>query len=457
MGEFQIINGDAIDILRQIPNDTIDSLVTDPPAGINFMGKTWDKPGILGISGGLAMPSTTSTRNPSCKNCGGRKRAGDKTKACVCEVPDWNDLDYRLADRNNFISFIELIARECLRVLKPGAHGVVWALPRTSHWTATALEQAGFEVRDVITHHFGTGFPKSLNVSKAIDSSGGPHAIRRMEMGDDYEPSGRGRLNYDHGGGSVMNGVVDATREPSDIAKIWNGWGTALKPATEHWILVRKSLTGTVAANVQEYGTGALNIDACRIGAGTLVPGGEPHIEGRWPANLVLSHSEWCEDGACLPNCPVKLLDGQSGQTLSTGGVNGGGLGNNILGRFANAKPSATAGGFGDKGGASRFFYIAKPSTAERDAGLAAFPKTGSRANVHPTVKSIALMSWLVRLISPPGGLVLDPFCGSGTTGMASLLGGWNFLGIEKDPEYAKIAEARISYVAGQTTGNAAA
>jgi len=266
--------------MAELPAGVADSLVTDPPAGISFMGKEWDA------------------------NKGGRR--------------EW-------------VAWLTQVAAASMRVMKPGAHGLVWALPRTSHWTATALEDAGFEVRDVVMHLFGTGFPKTK---------------------------------------------------------------TVLKPAAEHWILIRRPLAEqTVTANVNRYGTGTLNIDACRTPDG-----------GRWPANLILS--EPAEDA------------------------------------FSNA---------------AKFLYVAKPSTKEKDAGLEAFPLVASGVgalrdagrgklarNTHPTVKAIALMRYLVRLITPPGGTVLDPFMGSGSTGVAALREGFDFIGIEREQEYFDTARARI-------------
>ncbi len=382
----------------------------------------------------------------------------------------------KMAENHRWIAWLAGVMREAYRVMKPGAHGLVWALPRTSHWTATALEDAGFEVRDVVMHLFGTGFPKSLNVAKAIEAGGGPEAIRRLSMGGAYEPSGRGRVNYDHGGGSAMNGATGPV-ELSDAAKQWEGWGTALKPAAEHWILIRKPLGGTVAANVAEYGTGALNIDACRIGAearpvmvrtSTVVgansmsgastgatSSGETTTLGRWPATVTLD-----EEAAAA-------LDAQSGFSKSPGKVTRGGKRGLEFGMARQENVSCPS----DSGGASRFYYVAKPSRSERDAGCEHLPvksggeatdredgsagvdnpragagRTGGARNFHPTVKSIALMRWLVRLITPPGGCVLDPFAGSGSTGVAALAEGARFIGVERDPDYFEIAKARLSH-----------
>ena len=341
-------HGDCLDVLRTLPDASVDSVVTDPPAGIAFMGKAWDE------------------------DKGGRRQ---------------------------WIAWLAEVMAEALRVLKPGGHALVWALPRTSHWTATALEDAGFEVRDCLVHVFGSGFPKSHN-----------------------------------------------------LAKQWQGWGTALKPASEHWWLVRKPLVGTVAANVQQYGTGALNIDASRVGTSKRVPGcpktapasahtvslsgyaggsGYDANVGRWPPNLLLSHTEDCVEGACADGCAVAEMDRQSGTTRGTRHRRGNGMG------FHGNDGESVVRGHTDIGGASRFFpvfrYQAKPSQSEKGA-----------INVHPTVKSIALMDWLIRLVTPPGGVVLDPFMGSGTTGVAAVRGGFGFIGIERENEYLAIARARI-------------
>ncbi len=306
--------------------------------------------------------------------------------------------------RGEFIVTMIAIFSEALRVLRPGAHALVWAIPRTSHWTATALEDAGFEIRDVIHHLFGTGYPKSRNV---------------------------------------------------------DGRGTTLKPAAEHWILARKPLAGTVTANVQAHATGTLNIDECRIGG----------VGGRWPANVVLSHSEGCGPDVpvsaetistarwvCAPGCAVAELDTQSG-TLKSGSMAAGvyaGRKGTVYSRDAGRPLAADI--IGSTGGASRFFYCAKPSPAEREAGCEDLPvqpdgEAGAgRRNHHPTVKSVGdddkpgLMRWLVRLVTPTGGVVLDPFMGSGSTGMAAVLEGFKFVGIERDPAYKQIADARICY-----------
>lgn len=429
--EWQILNGDCLDVLRRLPADCIGAMVTDPPAGIGFMGKTWDK------------------------DHGGRA--------------EW-------------IAWLRSIMQECLRVLKPGAHALVWAIPRTSHWTATAIEEAGFEIRDVVTHHFGTGFPKSLNISKAIDAAAGAERPIIGSLGRSFRPhADQGNEGWQRPSHDVIgNKTAPATTEAAQ----WEGWGTALKPATEHWILARKPLTGTVAASVLANGTGGLNIDACRISCeggspaaqrreaatrtGNAPMSGKPAAEsddegrigrrgdpavyaakhpgeslGRWPANLVLSHSPECGPTECAKGCPVAEIDGQSGDRPGSHDQTPARSGNSTF--VGTGKYDGK--GRNDAGGASRFFYVAKPSTSEREEGLAHLPKTpAGRANHHPTVKSIALMSWLIKLISPPGATVLDPFAGSGTTGVASVLGGWTFIGIEREEEYAAIARARIEH-----------
>jgi len=405
--------GDCLDILKTIPDDSVHSLVTDPPAGISFMGKSWDS---------------------------------DK------------------GGREHWVKWMSEVMRECLRVMKPGAHGLVWALPRTSHWTATALEDAGFEVRDVITHLFGNGFPKGLDISKAIDKANGE---KRLVVGEVKKTQSFGRNTATGFGGDIdRNNVMQITSAASAASAAWQGWRTALKPASEHWILVRKPCSDkTIAANVLEHGCGGINVDGCRIGTeqrtysidGALRTGkffqngaNQPLKErdyqtvvGRFPANLILSHSHYCTDEQCDIECAILQLDAQSGP-CKTGALTSQlrpknkiygsaantykiyGLAANTLGKPRVYTPDAATG-------ASRFFYCAKVSLSERGEG-----------NNHPTVKAQKLMRYLCRLITPPQGIVLDPFMGSGSTGLAAKSEGFEFIGIEKDPEYFKIAEARI-------------
>jgi DNA modification methylase len=564
---MKIIHGDCLDILKGIDTNSIDSLVTDPPAGISFMGKEWDS------------------------NKGGSK--------------EW-------------IKWMSQVMSACLRVLKPGAHALVWAIPRTSHWTATALEDAGFEIRDVVTHLFGSGFPKSLDISKAIDKAAG---LERERV-----PGGQGGVNQ-------ILGSRKSGEAISGEAKQWQGFGTALKPASEHWILCRKPISEkTVAANVLKWGCGGINIDKSRIPANNEAWENEENLcdlcvkrvannarqstqetkesiaaenadikasektlgilpdvisseaigcsdetskentstslnmstcgkstqekenkeasfsttstrtdpttglktcsmcaqpltsnttritgQGRFPSNLVLSHNPDCVevgvkkvgsgelkksgtrdlDGPsnsmnsfnqkvkyapdnygtetvaafeCTPGCAVAELDRQSG-------VSGGDKRMHKKGGIAPAGNGQTHGHMGvieaspnyqDSDGASRFFYCAKASKRERNEGCEGLPektwkdqgyrdndsthlspragagRTSASANHHPTVKPLKLMSYLIRMITPPGGIVLDPFCGSGSTGVAAKKEGFQFLGIEREKEYIEIAKKRI-------------
>ena len=643
--------GDCLDVMRTLDADSLDALVTDPPAGIGFMGKAWDR------------------------DKGGREQ---------------------------WIAWLADVMGEALRVLKPGAHGLVWALPRTSHWTGAALEAAGFEVRDCLTHMFGSGFPKSLDVSKAIDRAAGAErekvgAVQRT--GPTHCPEAFGRDGIKPAGMPSL--VYDITTPATDAAKQWDGWGTSLKPAGEKWFwvrkpmrvldmcamlldevdtlcseiaklagptsepfrvpssagrvdsvpmpvpiqaggdpvpaipigevadllgvmdtspsesratiawniawswrstladickaasmsttetatglttelrtlslclaqitpasiiqvesspsggpssaaivsnllsalhqrcdairtlfapsnvtepaaslaestrkllppasemsgadfagdhdhiwLVRKPFRGTVAANVQQHGCGALNIGGCRVpsaestkrplgsvsmwgtDAGDAVGGSDA---GRFPPNVLLSHHPDCGD-QCEADCPVRMLDEQSGERPSGIAVTRNGGGRKIWGA-RNTDGPMTDSGYSDSGGASRFLprfrYSPKPSRAEREAGCgdmatqepraqygdglntATKVRTDQqategvsrtlRANTHPTVKGVDLMRWLCRLITPPGGTVLDPFCGSGSTGCACKVEGFGFVGIEQSEEYATIARARIA------------
>lgn len=425
---MSITQGDSLEVLKRIQDNSIDSMVTDPPAGIAFMGKKWDTSDI-------------------------------------------------------FHQQMHLIFRECLRVLKPGAHGFVWAIPRTSHWTAAALEEAGFEIRDVISHVFGTGFPKSHNIGKALDRAAGEERdiAHHSHFGDAFICNACGKS----AGGSASNCQCDTTGQPiTEEAAQWEGWGTALKPASEHWLLVRKPLAeSTIAKNVLKYGTGAINIDASRIGSSGARNNGnsngtvgsnsigvygkaikQDYGMGRFPANFMLSHHEECGN-KCHSDCAVAELDRQSG-ICSPGGW--GHVKTTGFGKFGGGKSEPTGKRInGTAGGASRFFYCAKPNKAERDAGCEELEEkeivqfqTGNgasgkpssisegrdtrRRNNHPTVKPTKLMRYLITMITPPGGSVLDPFAGSGTTGVAAIETGREPVLIERETEYVDIAKARL-------------
>lgn len=405
-----MLNGDCLELLKTLPDDSVDSLVTDPPAGISFMGKSWDE------------------------DKGGRKQ---------------------------WIAWMSEVMVECLRVLKPGAHGLVWAIPRTSHWTATALEDAGFEIRDVVTHIFGSGFPKSHDISKAFDKT---EKNERPIVGyRDATKSVHGTGIPDKTGSHKYTGELRSNEPVGSNAHKWQGFGTALKPASEHWILVRKPLSeDTIAANVLKHGVGGLNIDASRIegaprtthadgnirtksgnpnnGENPMPLGPYAAATGRFPANLVLSHNPDCED-SCTDACAVAALDAQPheyGMKLYSAGNKNPtkiGKGKNVAfsGEIENVDASRFQLG-GDPQSVSRFFYCAKASKKDKGAG-----------NVHPTVKSSSLMSYLIKLITPPKGIVLDPFAGSGSTGVSAVKEGFAFIGIEKELEYYEIAVKRIS------------
>jgi len=583
---MRVIQGDCLEVLKILPNNSVDSVVTDPPGQFRFMNVSWDE-----------EPPEGSTQ------------------------------------------WLTQIFAECLRVLKPGGHALVWALPRLSYKTGQALDNAGFEVRDCITHLFGTGFPKSLSISKAIDREAG---AERPILGEHPQPAGNkaGSASYMMG----VNGMPETamiTGNATDEAKKWNGWGTAIKPASEHWWLCRKPLAeGTVASNVVKHGTGGLNIDACRIQAddhdklvknwtnrktpsgfaGGLFDGGEQSAEaqqqgaptGRFPANVVLTHHDECAD-QCDENCPIRMLNEQTGQLGKSTGTSRGSVDNVVYGKYN--KLDKTQCGYGDRGGASRFFatfkrtecgskstkaddtsvgknqvasgdsvlrtdmygrsisdqfrmgtiYITRTSTHSTmmfpisnasslenthsctitcegtlnssmelstksvsivsstealitfDGGatqvikgtvtiapvnntqntalnicatgeprignitlpgaekitpkmnastLSAGPdirrrffytakaskadkSAGDLKNTHPTVKSTQLMRYLIRLITPPGGVVLDPFGGSGSTGVAAGEEGMDCIMIEMQPEYVEIAKKRLGLTEG--------
>ena len=454
IGEHTLIHGDALAVLQTMQENSIDALVCDPPAGISFMNKTWDS------------------------HKGGR---------------------------DSWIAWLSEIMQEALRCLKPGGHAVVWALPRTSHWTATALENAGFEIRDVITHLFGSGFPKSLDVSKAIDKQLGHQRNVLGVSSNQREAHKKGGMGFDSFVGEGETSLL-LTAPASLEAQQWNGWGTALKPSNEHWILCRKPFAEkSIAENVLKWGTGALNIDASRIGTkedmnardfddsrrtslkfSGLFNGGRDGEyrdrvgvvpNGRFPANTLLSHSDDCVESGCTPDCPVLLLDEQSG-TLKTGNINP--HVNRANATFNKNTSEYIISAFkGDAGGASRyfqtFFYAAKASSRERNAGCedlieksvgevtsridgskglqsprAGAGRTHGAFNHHPTVKNIKLMRYLVRLVTPPHGIVLDCFTGSGSTLVAAIEEGFSCIGIEQEEEYVVIAQARIHHAVQQ-------
>ena len=479
-------HGDCLEVLAEIPRASIDAVITDPPYGLEFMGKDWDRFRVddrtarwsedrsggagrvdredsgNGAFGRVAFSKRRTTSR--CLTCG--KRDAFRNPHSCGDAAEWTTewVDGRPIELRAFQNWVEQWAAECLRILKPGGYLLAFGGTRTYHRLACGVEEAGFEIRDTIAWMYGSGFPKSHNVSKQIDKDAGIEPSRIVEneggslggLGDAGWNATPRHLQYD---------------EPvTDEAKRWNGWGTALKPAHEPIVVARKPLAGTVAANVLEHGTGALNIDAARVGVegGTRAVGkgqasagvygdglnstpSEEIDAGRWPATVAL-------DGEA-----ADLLDEQAPNT-GGGGFPGakGGIGQGDI--YGAPEGLRDTGRIDPNGGASRFFYVAKASRAERNAGLEGFAKAlpdgrtdgqgflvpGShstpRANIHPTVKPVALMRWLVRLVTPPGGTVVDPFLGSGTTGIAAALENARFVGIEQDAEYLEIARARIRF-----------
>lgn len=407
---YTLLTGDCIEAMREMPDASVDSIVTDPPYHLTQTSR-----------GGHAR-----TNNPAMPH--GRHRIGDK--GFMGKVWDGGDIAHR----------IEMWA-ECLRVLKPGGHLLAFAATRTYHRMTCAIEDAGFEIRDMVPWHYGSGFPKSRN----LDGQ-------------------------------------------------WEGWGTALKPATEPICMARKPLIGTVAENVSAYGTGAINIDACRVHADDAL-GGEYTVKrfapgasvvkdgnwkqdvefrgemkaGRWPANVI--HDGSPEVLEQFPDAPGQIADASTtAPSAKTANVYG------AMKRIGEASQDARytdAGGTNfamkpgarrlDTGSAARFFYCAKASRADRNEGIGSSdtPAVETEAtmrdreaadwqerngNHHPTVKPTDLMAYLCRLVTPPGGTVLDPFMGSGSTGKAAMREGFRFVGIDMTPEYVAIAESRIKF-----------
>jgi site-specific DNA-methyltransferase (adenine-specific) len=414
---FNLFEGNCLEVMKTMDADSIDSIVTDPPYELGFMGKSWDSSGV------------------------------------AFNVEVW---------------------QEALRVLKPGGHLIAFSGSRTYHRMAVAIEDAGFEIRDQIMWVYGSGFPKSHDVSKAIDKQAG--AVREVgKQGSTICPDFP-KPCAGHNETGKFSATVHAlpTLANTDDAKQWQGWGTALKPAHEPMVLARKPLIGTVANNVLTFGTGGLNIDGGRVGTegGTARDGkatmpndagwenmrGHGIAElnaGRFPANFIHDGSD--EVVALFPDTKGKI--GMT-QQASTRGLYEGGT------SFGDTK---ITDGTLDSGSAARFFYCAKASKKDRNEGLDGFearlkigysysaeandPANGmfkdrntQSQNHHPTVKPTTLMQYLVRLVTPPNGIVLDPFLGSGSTGKAAMYEGFNFVGIELTPEYLPIAKARILF-----------
>lgn len=407
--EYELHLGDCLEVMRSLPANSVDSVVTDPPYGIRFMGKSWDGQDIEDRAAYRArMPSHAGACGP---NGGHRSVAAEAGK-----------YDLTPSGMRAFQAFTLEWATEALRVLKPGGHLLSFAAARTYHHMAVGIEMAGFEIRDQIMWVFGSGFPKSHN------------------------------LKGDH-----------------------SGWGTALKPAHEPICMARKPFPGTVAANVAEHGTGAINIDACRIHSEDaqggeysqkrMAPGHTVNATGsykqdtqfagvrkpgRWPANLI-------HDGS---DVIVAMFPAEAGAATPVKGTESSSLGKHTYGEYSRIEGAFHS----DTGSAARFYYCAKTSRQDRHEGLidpgpqfkqgTTFRKvqsTDTKGNNHPTVKPTELMAYLLRLVTPPGGKTLDPFMGSGSTGKAAVLEGLNFIGIEQDAAYMAIANARIAYATAKS------
>ena len=478
--DTRLLVGNCLDTLKRLADNSIDSIVTDPPYELGFMGKSWDNTGI------------------------------------AFNVDIW---------------------QECIRVLKPGGHLLAFSGSRTYHRMAVAIEDAGFEIRDQIMWIYGSGFPKSLDISKAIDKSAG---VEREVVGQRIVPDQRGgKINSEATAEfGIPTREVDITAPATAEAKQWQGWGTALKPAHEPIVVARKPLIGTVAETVLKYGTGGINIDASRVGfvsdsdkkestdknqhadfgtkpmTNNTVYGDYSMIEpknyeptGRFPANVILTHNHDCQetgtvtdqpvagkrtatfgtqetqsggDGSggwssspvttttwsCTPGCPATQFPSSKGTRSEMGvGFND----SNVYG--TGDKNFTSIRGYDDNGSAARFFYCAKASKKERNGGLDGLPTKGKvfngqsstsagnadgsvedkfttkpAQNFHPTVKPLELMKYLIKLVTPPKGTVLDPFLGSGTTAVAAILEGFDWKGCEMTDDYLPIIKGRVAW-----------
>ena len=390
--DYVLLQGDVADMLDAIKSDSIDSIVTDPPYELNFMNKNWDNMGV---------------------------------------------------------SFKKETWQKCYEVLKPGGYLLAFGGSRTFHRIACAIEDAGFEIRDTIMWIYGSGFPKSMNIGLAIDKKNGVES----------EVIGKGKSGVSSRAYQSEETTTAGDYEIKKATNKWNGWGSALKPSYESIVVARKPFKGSLIDNVLKFGVGGINIDECRVGnevvsihnapKGTFAGGDynrgsdtESYRDsvGRFPANTILTYDETDFDEVCggfpITN-PTKRHSGD-GKPLDTRNMGWG---------FKRMPCNIEDNG----GSASRYFYCAKASKKDRDEGLDGFITV--KKNTHPTVKPTELMQYLVRLVTPNGGIVLDPFSGSGSTGKAAMYEnlerdkGYKYIGIELVEEYLPISKARIDFV----------
>jgi DNA modification methylase len=380
---IKLMNGDCLEQMKQLDDNSVDSICCDPPYGISFMAKKWD----------YDVPS----------------------------VEVW---------------------KEAMRVLKPGGHALIACGTRTQHRMVCNIEDAGFEIRDVVSWIYGSGFPKSLNISKAIDKAAG---VEREVVGISTNSRDRSK-HVVHAMNEIPNKPIDITAPATDEARQWDGWGTALKPSVEFFTLCRKPLSeSTVAKNVLKWGTGGINIDACRVGT--------EDTRGKASMTAMGQNSGWNAHanrevvaGSACGRFPANLIHDGSQEVLDLFPETkpsrvGKPRGTKKKGLFANSKFNKVGQEHNDSGSAARFFYCPKASKKDRNEGCEELDK----GNNHATVKPTALMSYLCRLITPTGGVVLDPYMGSGSTGKAAVREGFSFIGIELDPDYYKICKARVT------------
>lgn len=426
-----LYHGDCLQVLVGLPDCSVDSVVTDPPYGLEFMGKDWDSPWKDSAASKGAV-----VRDPA-KERGGFQdgNGGNPYSRSRIEFGRGGEASV------GFQVWCQKWAEECLRVLKPGGHILAFGGTRTWHRLACAVEDAGFEIRDSIAWLYGSGFPKSLDVSKAIDkAAGAEREVISEEKNWGKSTAEDGKQAY-----GDYAGEWSVTAPATEDAKRWSGWGTALKPSFEPVVVGRKPLVGTVAANVVANGTGALNIDATRVGNGGQLKwstprnmgyrggsdsGGEAEANssGRWPSNAVVDE------------CSAAEIDRQSGVSRSTRGEMTRKPTGLTLDGGRDAQAVTAIWGHDDEGGASRFFptfrYQAKAPTDQRPT---------ANGIAHPTVKPLDLMRWLVRLVTPPGGIVLDPFAGSGTTAEAAVHEHMRCITVEREPDYLPLIVNRLT------------
>lgn len=418
--EYKIYNDNCLEVLKSLEDNSVDSIITDPPYGLTSIVKRFDK------------------ENSTPAQYGKDRSFARLAKGFMGKEWDGSGIEYNVE-----------MWQECLRILKCGGYLLAFGGTRTYHRIACAIENAGFEIRDCIMWLYGSGFPKSMDLGLAIDKKRGiDNRTGRIKTDGKATNSGSGCYNCNNG----IDNSMKKEYEERVAQNEWRGWGTCLKPAYEPIIIARKPFKGSLIDNILENGVGGLNIDECRVGdehfelknsdydnskfqsCSNNVKKAPKEYVGRFPANVILTYEQIDFDEVC-GGLPETKGDTRHNTAIRKGDKNSG-----------HGFDLNTRNEYNNNGSAARYFYCAKASKKDRNEGLII------KTNIHPTVKPTSLMQYLIRLVTPKNGIVLDPFMGSGSTGKAVAYenkerqANYKFIGIEKEKEYCDIAEARIKF-----------